>query len=121
LNIKTISFEEVAGKGAKQITFDKVGIQAATEYAAEDADITLALHHCLHPKLEQESSLLSVYQDIEIPLVPVLFQMEEYGVSIDAQKLNTQSEQIAKELQTLEEQATLIAGEVFNLGSPKQL
>ncbi|MCS5712736.1 DNA polymerase I [Candidatus Berkiella aquae] len=121
LNVKTISYEEVAGKGAKQVTFDKVGIQAATEYAAEDADITLALHHCLYPKLEQESSLLKVYQEIELPLVPVLFQMEEYGVRVDADKLNTQSEQIAKELQALEEQATLLAGETFNLGSPKQL
>lgn len=121
LQFQTITYEEVAGKGAKQISFDKVAIPAATEYAAEDADITLALHHCLYPKLVETPALLNVYQEIELPLVKVLFQMEEYGVCIDANKLQEQSAQIAIELQALESQATILAGEEFNLGSPKQL
>lgn len=121
LKYHTISYEDVAGKGAKQVTFDKVEIQKASEYASEDADITLRLHQTLSAKLDQEPKLNKVYHEIELPLVPVLWQMEEYGICIDAQKLNQQSEYIAKELAQLEEQAYILAGETFNLGSPKQL
>lgn len=121
LQYQTTTFEEVAGKGAKQVTFDKVDIAIATDYAAEDADVTLALHQCLYPQLQETPKLLSVYQDIEMPLVNVLYQMEEYGVCIDSEKLHQQSEYIAEELAKLEEQAYILAGEEFNLGSPKQL
>lgn len=120
LQYQTIQYEEVAGKGAKQITFDKVNIRNATEYAAEDADITLRLNKVLSEKLD-DPKLLSVYQEIELPLVNVLFQMEEHGIAIDAQKLESQSKEIAKELKELEEQAYILAGQNFNLGSPKQL
>lgn len=121
LDYRTISFEEVAGKGAKQITFDKVKIPEATQYAAEDADITLRLHQCLHGKLTQHPSLTSIYQEIEIPLIEVLWDMERRGVAVDARLLAKQSEEIAKTLTTLEQQAYALAGEEFNLASPKQL
>jgi len=115
------TYEEVAGKGAKQVTFDKVDINVATHYAAECADVTLSLHHCLYPQLVQTNTLLNVYQEIEMPLVKVLFQMEEYGVCVDAGKLKAQSDELAIKLATLEEEAFILAGEEFNLGSPKQL
>lgn len=121
LNTETISYESVAGKGAKQITFDKVAIDTATQYAAEDADITLRLKQVLLERLEAEPKLLSVYRDIEMPLVPILYQMEETGVAIDVAQLNQQSAEIEKTLATLEEQAHILAGESFNLSSPKQL
>ncbi len=121
LNFDTIAFEAVAGKGAKQITFDKVEIGVATEYAAEDADITLRLNNTLSRKMSEVPTLNSVYKEIELPLVEVLWQMEEYGILIDADKLNEQSQQIAITLQSLEEQAYILAGQNFNLGSPKQL
>lgn len=121
LGYKTITFEEVAGKGAKQITFNQVHIEPATEYAAEDADITLRLQEVFSSQLSDIPSLQTVYQDIEIPLVRVLWQMEEYGVCVDGKKLAEQSEVIAKELAILEEQAAILAGETFNLASPKQL
>lgn len=121
LDYKTITFEEVAGKGAKQIAFNQVEVDRATEYAAEDADITLRLQHVLSSQLSDIPSLQKVYEDIEIPLIRVLWQMEENGVCIDAEKLREQSEAIAKELIILEEQAATLAGETFNLASPKQL
>jgi DNA polymerase I len=121
LHYKTIHFEDVAGKGAKQITFDKVLLEPATEYAAEDADVTLRLHEVLSSQLAQDPTLESVYKDIEVPLIDVLWQMEEYGVSVDGEKLAEQSQSIAIELKALEEQATILAGEEFNLASPKQL
>ncbi len=121
LDYQTLSYDEVAGKGAKQVSFDQVPINVATEYAAEMVDVTLALHQALYPQLVQTSALLSVYQEIEMPLVNVLFQMEEYGVCLDADKLNVQSEEIAIKLADLESQAFILAGEEFNLGSPKQL
>lgn len=121
LQYETIPYEAVAGKGAKQITFDKVDIYQAAEYAAEDADITLRLYNVLSKKLESVPALNRVYKEIEIPLIEVLWQMETHGICIDAQKLETQSQQIAKTLSELEEQAYVLAGETFNLGSPKQL
>ena len=121
LGYQTITYEEIAGKGAKQVTFDKVDIDVATQYAAEEADITLRLDHIFNAKLAQAPSLNHVYHEIELPLVEVLWQMEENGIEIDANKLHQQSQYIAKELKTLEEQAFILAGEEFNLGSPKQL
>ena len=89
LDYQTIHFEDVAGKGAKQILFSQVDIDTATRYAAEDADITLRLHHALWPKLEAEPKLASVYRDIEIPLIPVLARMEQTGVLVDVEALRT--------------------------------
>lgn len=121
LQYETIPYEAVAGKGAKQITFDKVDVYQAAEYAAEDADITMRLYNVLSKKLESESALKQVYREIEVPLIEVLWQMEANGICVDARKLEAQSEQIAKTLSELEEQAYILAGETFNLGSPKQL
>lgn len=121
LQHQTITYEEVAGKGAKQVTFDQVEIQTAGEYAAEDADVTLQLHQVLSSKLKDIPALFSVYEEIEMPLVTVLCEMEEYGVCIDRAKLEMQSDTIGKTLKALEEEAYVLAGEEFNLGSPKQL
>ncbi len=121
LGKKTITFEEVAGKGAKQITFDQVGIDEATNYAAEDADITFQLHETLWPRLEQHPESVKNFHDIEIPLAYVLANMERYGVLIDAEKLQKQSETLAHRISELEKQAHEFVGHAFNLASPKQL
>ncbi|RUT64695.1 DNA polymerase I (plasmid) [Morganella morganii] len=121
LNYKTTTFEEIAGKGKKQLTFNQIPLEEAANYAAEDADITLLLHQALYPQLEAEKSLLHVYQDIEMPLVPVLSRMERTGVLIDANVLAAQSVQLTARLDELKKQAFAIAGEEFNLSSPKQL
>ncbi|GAA5218568.1 DNA polymerase I [Corallincola platygyrae] len=121
LSHKAISFEEVAGKGAKQLTFNQIELDTASPYAAEDADITLRLHQALWPKVEAESSLLKVFKDIELPLVPVLSRIERHGVLIDSAMLATQSDELATRLAELEQEAYEIAGEEFNLASPKQL
>lgn len=121
LNYKTTTFEEIAGKGKMQLTFNQIPLEEAANYAAEDADITLLLHQALYPQLEAEKSLLHVYQDIEMPLVPVLSRMERTGVLIDANVLAAQSVQLTARLDELEKQAFAIAGEEFNLSSPKQL
>lgn len=121
LGHKTVHFEDIAGKGAKQITFNKVPLEQAAPYAAEDADITLRLHQTLQPQLDAEPSLASVFNDIEIPLVPVLSKIERNGTLVDASLLATQSEQLGERLAELEQQAYDMAGEEFNLGSPKQL
>nr|VFK27134.1 MAG: DNA polymerase I [Candidatus Kentron sp. MB] len=124
LGRKTISFEEVAGKGgrnAKQLTFDQVALEKAGPYAAEDAQVTLALHNVLWPKLREASSLESVFTDIEMPLMPVLAGMERRGVMVDAALLGRQSEELALGIAALEQEAHQVAGEVFNLGSPKQI
>ncbi|KAF1008323.1 MAG: DNA polymerase I [Luteibacter sp.] len=121
LGYTTIKYEQVAGKGAKQIPFSQVDCDTACRYAAEDADITLRLHHALWPKLEAEPSLRSVYEDIEIPLVPVLAKMERTGVLIDANELRKQSQQLGKRMLELQKQAYAVAGHDFNLDSPKQL
>ncbi|MEM1403903.1 MAG: DNA polymerase I [Pseudomonadota bacterium] len=121
LGRSTTHFEDVAGKGAKQITFDKVGIDEASAYAAEDAEVTLALHETLWPKLEAEPALRTVFEGIELPLVPVLSRMERTGALLDEDRLWEQSRELGQRLQALEEEAHNLAGQVFNLGSPKQL
>ncbi len=121
LGHKTIAFEEIAGKGAKQLTFNQIGLEEAAPYAAEDADITLRLHQKLWQQISEVPSLLEVLKTIELPLVSILTDMEHHGVQIDAQQLALQSHEIAKELQELEAKAYEIAGTEFNLSSPKQL
>ncbi len=117
----TLTFEEVCGKGAKQISFDQVSIERATEYAAEDADITLRLHQALHPQIAADAALNPVYRDIEMPLMPILARMERHGVKIDAARLRQQSGELAKAMLLLEARAYEAAGQPFNLNSPKQL
>ncbi|CAB3732444.1 DNA polymerase I [Paraburkholderia graminis C4D1M] len=121
LGIKTIKYEDVAGKGAQQIGFDEVALDKAAEYAAEDADITLRLHQTLYPQLAAEETLEHVYRDIEVPTSRVLRKMERSGVLIDAEKLRQQSSEIATRLIQLESEAYVLAGGEFNLGSPKQI
>jgi DNA polymerase-1 len=121
LGVKTIAYEEVAGKGAKQIPFSQVGIEQATEYAAEDADITLQLHQTLWPKLDAEPALRSVFLEIDMPLVPVLSRLERNGALVSRELLSQQSHQLGHRLLELERQAHELAGQAFNLGSPKQL
>lgn len=121
LNFQTISFEEVAGKGAKQVTFDKVEIEQATPYAAQDADVTLRLHHYFQEKLAENKNIEQLYQNIEMPLVRVLYNMEKEGVLIDEAKLKEQSDYLAKRLSDLENKAHKLADQTFNLASPKQL
>jgi DNA polymerase-1 len=121
LGHQTTHYEDIAGKGAKQITFNQVSIEDAGHYAAEDADITLRLHQHLWPKLQAESALEKVFTDIEIPLIPVLARMEQAGVLIDGKLLLTQSSELARRMLELEGQAHEAAGQPFNLGSPKQL
>ena len=121
LDKQTIHFEDIAGKGAKQISFDYVDIDKATEYAAEDADVTLQLHHALWPKLSESETLKKVFTDIEMPLLPVLSRIERRGVLLDTAALKKQSSQLATRIRELETQVHNLAGEEFNLGSPKQL
>ncbi|EMI5490540.1 DNA polymerase I [Providencia stuartii] len=121
LNHKTVSFEEIAGKGKKQLTFNQIALEQAANYAAEDADVTLLLHQALYPQLEAEPKLNKVFREIEMPLVPVLVRMERTGVLIDANVLAAQSKQITARLAELEKEAFELAGEEFNLASPKQL
>lgn len=121
LGRSTTHFEDVAGKGAKQITFDQVGIEEAAPYAAEDAEVTLALHQTLWPRLTAEPSLQRVFEEIELPLISVLSSIERRGALIDEDLLWEQSREIGQRLQALEEEAHNLAGQVFNLGSPKQL
>jgi DNA polymerase-1 len=121
LGKETIHFEDVAGKGAKQLTFNQVDLETASPYAAEDADITLQLHEALWSQLSDIPSLRAVYEDIEQPLVPILLSMEETGVLVDRKMLSTQSRELGKKMGELEQQAHELAGGPFNLGSPKQL
>ena len=121
LNHQTTTFETLAGKGKKQKTFNQIQIEAATAYAAEDADITLQLHQTLYPKLQAEPKLLKVFNTIEMPLMPVLARMERQGVLLDTDYLAQQSQDLANKMQTLEQKAHLIAGSPFNLNSSKQL
>ncbi|MEK6735860.1 MAG: DNA polymerase I [Pseudomonadota bacterium] len=121
LDIKTISYDDVTGKGVNRIGFDEVAIETATRYAAEDADITLRLHQFLYPSIKQESRLDYIYQEIEIPVLDVLFEMERNGVLIDRKLLQVQSQELGEKLQHLEQQAFAIAGLSFNLNSPKQI
>lgn len=121
LSYSTIHYEDVAGKGAKQITFNQVEVETAAPYAAEDADITLRLHNVLWPQLESIPSLEKVYKEIELPLLPVLSRMERNGVLLDVIMLAKQSKQLTQRLKELELGIYEIAGEEFNIGSPKQL
>jgi len=121
LGKKTITFEDVAGKGAKQIGFEQVGIEEASNYAAEDADITFQLHETLWPRLEQHAETVKAFHEIEMPLAFVLAEMERHGVLIDPALLNKQSDYLAKRLHELELQAHKEVGQPFNLASPKQL
>ena len=121
LGIKTIHFEDVAGKGAKQITFNQVDVDRAAEYSAEDADVTLRLHLTLWPQIEAIPALKAVYETIEQPLVPVLYRMERTGVLVDRELLKTQSSELAARMLELQAQAHTEAGGVFNVDSPKQL
>lgn len=121
LNHNTIHFEDVAGKGKKQLTFNQISLEEAVPYAAEDADITLQLHHVLHSKLKQTESLLKVYTDIEQPLSEVITRIEQNGVFIDSAMLQKQGREVDATLQQLTEKAYEVAGETFNLSSPKQI
>ena len=121
LHISTIHYEDVAGKGAKQLTFNQIDLEQASPYAAEDADIALQLHEYLWGELRKTKSLERLYEEIEQPLVPVLLDMEETGVLIDPKMLKTQSGELAKKMAKLEQEAHDLAGSPFNLGSPKQL
>ena len=121
LGYDTVKYEQVAGKGAKQISFSQVDLDTACRYAAEDADVTLRLHHALWPLLETEPKLRKVYEEIEIPMVPVLASMEQRGVLIDVNELRKQSQQLGKRMHELQQDAWKSAGREFNLDSPKQL
>lgn len=121
LELDTIHYEDVAGKGAKQIPFQEVAIDVASEYACEDADITLRLHQTLFPRLQQQPSLLSLYSDIEMPLVKVLGHVEANGVLVDSAMLDQQSLELANRMIGIEQQAHDLAGSAFNLASPKQI
>ena len=113
LGRQTTHYEDIAGKGAKQISFSQVAIDEASHYAAEDADITLQLHQHLWPRLQKETSLACVLQDIEIPLVPVLARMEQRGVLIDGDQLASQSQEMAVQISKLEKEAHDAAGQAF--------
>ncbi|MFZ5561514.1 MAG: DNA polymerase I [Pseudomonadota bacterium] len=121
LGVKTTTFEEVAGKGARQLTFNQVEVERAAHYAAEDADITQRLHDVLAPRLAQEPRLESIFRDIEMPLAPILQKMERHGTFIDCGMLAAQSRELGERILALEKEAYVLAGQEFNLGSPRQL
>ncbi len=121
LGIRTIHYEDVAGKGAKQVTFNRVLLEQAGPYAAEDADVALRLHEAFQPRLGAEPGLTRLYQDLEVPLIPVLSRIERHGVRIDTAMLREQSEELVRRLRGLEEEAHAAAGMSFNLDSPKQI
>ena len=121
LGVETIHYEDIAGKGVKQICFSQVPLELASPYAAEDADITLRLHQTLSAKLQNHETLQKLYQDIEIPLIPVLSRIERNGVLLDTAMLDHQSLELSSHIVALEQQAHDLAGKVFNLGSPKQI
>ena len=121
LGHSTIRFEDIAGKGAKQLTFDQIAIEQAGPYAAEDADVTLRLHETLWPRLEAVPGLAAVLRDIEMPLVPALARIERNGALVDSALLGVQSRELGEKMIALEKEAFELAGQEFNLGSPKQL
>jgi DNA polymerase-1 len=121
LGLATIAYEELCGKGAKQISFDQVDIERAATYAAEDADVTLRVHHVLHPRFASEPGLSRVYHEIEMPARQVIWRMERTGILIDGDSLARQSHEIGQKIMALEAQAYELAGQPFNLASPKQL
>lgn len=121
LGVKTIKFEEIAGKGKKQLTFNQIEMEQAAPYAAEDADITLRLHQAINAQLSKDETLAKVFKEIEKPLIPVLSRIERNGALVDAAMLGEQSIQLAERMAELEREAYDIAGKEFNLASPKQL
>ena len=121
LGVKTITFEEVAGKGANQIGFDQVSVERAAEYAAEDADITLQLHHALYPQIEKDAKLAKIYREIEMPVMVVLQKMERNGVLLDGALLDAQSRELGIKMMDIEAAAHKHAEQPFNLNSPKQI
>ncbi|TXI35713.1 MAG: DNA polymerase I [Nitrosomonas sp.] len=121
LDVKTISYDDVTGKGVNRIGFDEVALDIATQYAAEDADITLRLHQTLYPGIQKEERLNYIYREIEMPVLDVLFEIERNGVLLDYKLLQKQSHELGEKLQTLEQQAHTLAGQPFNLNSPKQI
>ncbi|MBE0403866.1 MULTISPECIES: DNA polymerase I [Halomonas] len=121
LGEKTTSFEEIAGKGAKQLTFNQIALEQAAPYACEDVDITLRLYDVLRPQVDKEGRLAQVLDRLELPLIKVISRIERNGVAIDAERLHTQSQQLDKRIRELEIEAFDLAGREFNLGSPKQL
>ena len=121
LGLETVKFEDIAGKGKKQLTFDQIPVEQASHYAAEDADITLQLHLALWPQLEKNEKLKTLYLETELPLLQVLSRIEYAGVGIDAEMLSKQGEQISKKLEQIKADAYADAGKEFNLGSPKQI
>ena len=121
LGVKTITYDEITGKGANRIGFDQVSIERATRYAAEDADITMQLHRCLYPSIENQEQLRYVYRHLEMPLLNVLFQIERNGVLLDLERLHAQSREIEAQLVALEQRAYGEAGQAFNLNSTKQI
>ena len=121
LNRKTIHFEDIAGKGAKQLTFNQIPLETASDYAAEDADVTLQLHQCLYPQLQSKPDLLRVYTDIDMPLVRILSAVERQGTLVDGRMLKQHGAELADRLKELTQEVWALAGENFNLDSPKQL
>jgi DNA polymerase I len=121
LNRKGLSYEDVCGRGANQIAFSQVELSRATEYSGEDSEMTLQVHETLWPRIERESGLLRVYRDIEMPVSALLARIERHGVLIDAQRLAQQSKELAERMVALEREAHALAGQPFNLGSPKQI
>ncbi|MCC3750910.1 MAG: DNA polymerase I [Halorhodospira halophila] len=121
LGVEVTSYEELCGKGARQVPFAEIDVERAGHYAAEDADIALRLHRLLHPRLQAEPGLLRVFNELEMPLLPVLSRMERHGVRVDRGLLERQSEELAARMAEVEQHAHEEAGEAFNLGSPKQI
>lgn len=121
LGYNTIRFEDIAGKGAKQLPFNQISLEKAAPYSAEDADISLRLHETLWPQVAKEAGLKRVFEELEMPLMPVLAKMERNGVLVDAKFLNQQSQDLEKQIKILEDKAFQLAGTPFNLASPKQL
>ncbi|MCM5569982.1 DNA polymerase I [Burkholderiaceae bacterium FT117] len=121
LQRRTIRYDEVTGKGASRIGFEQVAVERATEYAAEDADVTLHLHRTLYPRIAEDERLLAIYRDIEVPVSVILQRVERNGVLVDVQALAKQSDELGRKLMALEKQAHEVAGQPFNLNSPKQL
>ncbi len=121
LGLETIAYEDLCGKGSKQISFDQVDIERAATYAAEDADVTLRVHEVLHPQFAKEPGLSRIYHEIELPARQVIWQMERTGILIDGDTLARQSHEIGQKIMALEAQAYELAGQPFNLASPKQL
>ena len=121
LGWETLSYDDVTGKGAARIPFSAVDVQRATEYAAEDADCALAVHQVLHPRIAADEKLAYVYDRLEIPVLPVLLEMERNGVLLDSVRLDAQSYELGREMFELEQQAYALAGQPFNLNSPKQI